>query len=284
LISASQQTIDRIERLLSLNCPSPEEHLNELSGLLADQGETERHAQLRLLAVDIDDLVAQSRWHLGQTLLLFEVAPQALESLPLDDPLEASIRDSGVPTAALLLLRSYVRDADKVLYSDLEESRRGGTVGGWIFHMMIDSAIFRIIGAMDRMALLLWIVAALPMTDESGRQERVYFRSRKLGRIRDAVPCEELEQLVQIASGPLWEYALSYRDGLSHSAKQYSIIAGSLPAHEWFGPDGQRHDVVSDKWDADNLFALGRATYDQLLQALPLTVSFCRKQLQDERS
>lgn len=284
MISASRQILDRVERQLALNCPSPEEHLNGLSGLLTDQADTERHAQLRLLGIDIDDLIAQARWHLGQALLLFEVAPQALEALPLDDPLEASIRDSGVPTPVLLLLRSYVRDADKVLYSDLEESRRGGTVGGWIFHMMIDSAIFRIIGAMDRTALFLWIVAKLPVTDKSGRQERVYFRSRKLARIRDAIPCEELEQLIQLASGPLWEYALSYRDGFSHSAKQYSIIAGSLPAHEWIGPDGQRHVVISDKWDAESLFALGRATYDQLLQALPLTVSICRTQLQDEQS
>ena len=279
MINATTEVYQRVEQQLAANFPSPEGDLNTLCLLLARLDESVRSAQLRLLAVDIDDLVAQARWHLGQSLLLLEVVPDALRTAVAEDDIQESIQQNGMPTSALLLLRPYIKDADKVLFRDLSEPRRGGTVAGWLFHMMIDSAVFRTIAAMDRIALLLWIVAGLPVSDKHGRPSRVYFRSGKIAAMQRALPSAQVDSLLQIAAGPLWEYVLAYRDGLSHSAKMYSRIAGSLPAHEWVGQEGARFVQLADKWDAELLFALGRGTYDQLLQAMPLMTAICQAQL-----
>jgi hypothetical protein len=279
MIGATPEVYERIERQLAANCPSPEGDLNTLSLLFAGLDESERSARLRLLAVDIDDLVAQARWHFGQSLLLFEIAPDALKPAVSDEAMMVSIEENGMPSAVLLLLRPYIKDADKVLFRDLSEPRRGGTAAGWLFHMMLDSALYRTIAAMDRIALVLWILAGLPISDSQGRPSRVYFRSRKVAAIGRAIPSEHASRLLQLASGPLWEYVLAYRDGLSHSAKAYSRIAGSLPAHEWIGQAGTRFVQPADKWDAELLFALGRGTYDQLLQAMPLMTAICQAQL-----
>jgi len=57
-----------------------------------------------------------------------------------------------MPSTCLLLLRGYVAQAEQIFYSDLSQPRRNGTVAGWIYHMMIDDAIYRVIAALDRLA------------------------------------------------------------------------------------------------------------------------------------
>jgi len=228
--------------------------------------------------IDIDDLISQARWNIGQALLLIELFPQLIAQIEIpEDPIEKIVSENEIPAKALLLLRGYIAGADKVLYSDLSQNRRGGTVAGWIYHMMIDNAIYRVIAALDRLAQILWYAAKLPVHYKSGERVKVYFRSGKMAKINDALQSEYSKKLVNIASNPLLEYVIGYRDGFAHDMKIYSRVAGTRPIDEWVDADGQRIIIRHDKWDGESLFALANATYHQLIDALQPAIEICEK-------
>jgi hypothetical protein len=175
-----------------------------------------------------------------------------------------------MPAGAQLLLREGIVEADRVLYNDLSTPRRGGTVGGWIFHMMIDNTVFRAISILDRLANILWYVADLPM-------ERVYFRSGKIAKLHRAICSDETVHLLRIADGELLNFIISYRDGLTHNKKAYSRISGFIPLELWKDKTGHLVVWKEDTLDAEMLFALGRASYRQFIEALGHCVSICEK-------
>lgn len=268
MFSSNDELLSKVEEQLKKNCPSPENELIRLSKIAASLPDDEAGARVRALVPDIDDLVAQARWNLGQALLLIELHPQIVDNTEPNDPIEKILNEKEMPSKSLLLLRGYIARADKILYSDLSQSRRSGTVAGWIYHMMIDDAIYRAIAALDRLAQILWIVAKLP-------KENVYFRSKKMTRIDNVLSNEHSKQLLKIASGKLLEFVIGYRDGFSHDMKVYSKVAGVRPVDEWIGSDGKRFLIKHDKWDGDTLFALANATYHQLTDALIAATEIC---------
>lgn len=230
----------------------------------------ERGAFLRRVALDVDDLSSQIRWHLGQALLLMELHPE-IRAAGQDDELPMSqIR---MPSAAQLLLRGYVAQANQVLFQDLSQNWRGGTAAGWIFHMMIDSAVYRALSALDRLAVLAWYAAGLP-------EERIYFRSRKIARVDRALSSPDSKALLGIAERPVLELITSYRDGFSHTQKAYSRIAGFPPADSWTTAEGHRVLMRPDGWDADHLLALANAGFAQFRDALPHVVAICQAKWQ----
>ena len=263
----SEETLLRIQKKLDLNCPSPESNLVKLGQCVATLPDGEGAAKLRRLVFDIDDLTAQIRWHLGQALLLMDIQPDILNAGEDDNPM---IKGMGMATGAQLLLRGYIIESDRVLYDDLSTPRRGGTVGGWIFHMMIDGAVYRAISALDRLATILWHAAELPM-------ERIYFRSGKIKKLHKAICSNETARLLQIAEGKLLNFIIDYRDGLTHSAKAYSRASGFTPSEQWKDKDGRLVVWHESAWNAEILFALGCASYLQFTDALEPSVSICEK-------
>jgi hypothetical protein len=262
-----EETLLKIQHELDLNCPPPESDLIRLGQCVATLPDSEESAKLRRLVTDIDDLVAQIRWHLGHALLLMDSLPDILKAGEDDDDI---IKDLGIPTGAQLLLRGHISDANRVLYDDLSTPRRGGTVGGWVFHMMVDSAVYRAVSALDRLATLLWYAAELPV-------EPIYFRSGKLKKLHAAICCDETAHLLKIAEGKLLNLIIDYRDGLTHRTKAYSRASGFTPSERWKDKNG-RQVIWDDKaWDVETLFALGRASYLQLTEALGPGVSVCEK-------
>jgi hypothetical protein len=258
----------KIQKELELNCPSPESNLVTLGQCVATLPDSEGSAQLRHYVLDIDDLTAQIRWHLGQALLLMDSQPAILKAGEDDDDL---IKSYGIPTGVELLLRSNISNADRVLYDDLSTPRRGGTVGGWIFHMMIDSAVYRTVSVLDRLMTVLWYAAELPM------KERIYFRSGKVKKLNAAICSDETAHLLKIAEGKLLKLIIDYRDGLTHNTKAYSRASGFTPSEEWKDENGRRVIWHENAWDAERLFALGRASYLQFTEALEPSVSICKK-------
>jgi hypothetical protein len=271
--SSDDEILYKIEEQLQKNCPSPENELIRLSKIAATLPDDETSARIRALVIDIDDLTAQTRWNLGQALLLMELHPQILENPEPKDLVEKIINEKEMPSKSILLAREFVARADKIFYSDLSQSRRSGTVAGWVFHMMIDDAIYRGIAALDRVAQILWLVAKLP-------KDRVYFRSKKISKVDNIIKNEYSKQLLDIASGKLLENIIGYRDGFSHEMKVYSKVAGVRPTDEWIGSDGKRYIIKHETWDGDTLFALANATYHQLTDALKPTVEICNNYLE----
>lgn len=268
------EILKKAEEQLRKNCPSPENELIRLSNIAADLPDDEIGGRIRALVFDIDDLIAQTRWNLGQALLLIELYPQIVDNTKPSDPVENIISENGIPLKSLLLLRGYIAHPEKIFFSDLSQPRRGGTVAGWLYHMMIDDAIYRSIAALDRLAQILWLIAKLP-------KGNVYFRSGKMTTINALLNNKYSKELLDIASGKLLNYIIEYRDGLSHEMKVYSKAAGAQPFDEWSGSDGRRFVIKHDKWDGDTLFALANATYHQLTDALIPTTEICDEFLKE---
>lgn len=279
MLGHDEATVRKVEEQLRNNCPSPEDQLTRLSSIVADLPETQEGAHLRHLVLDIDDLTAQARWNLGQALLLMETQPHILDKHKTENRPEEVISEDVMTSDILLMLRGYIKEADRVLFSDLAEPRRSGTAAGWIFHMMIDNAIYRVLAILDRLAHILWYAAKLPTQLKNGEPVRVYFRSRKISKIDGAIGSEHSRALLEIAKGRVLTYAIGYRDGLMHDKKVYSKIAGAQPSDRWTTPDGEHLMLRHEQWEADLLFALGNATYHQLLRALQPAMAICEERL-----
>ena len=261
-----KNTLTFVEKQLNVNCPPPESLLIKLSHIVAYLPKDEQSTRIRRFALDTDELISEVRWHLGQALLLMKTHPHILKAE--EDENEFAIKE--IPTDVQHLLRGFMRQPEKVLYNDLSESRRGGTVAGWIFHMMIDSSVYRAIAALDRIAHILWSAAELS-------EDRIYFRSKKVKKLDEIFDCPESHELLKIAESPLFELIINYRDGLAHYAKLYAHFSSTPPVDMWTTPNGKEVISKPGKWDADLFFALGNAAFHQVIEALTFAVSICEK-------
>lgn len=265
MFGADGQLLEKAQARLDIYCPSPEADIVKLSKIAAFMPDNADGARLRRWVLDIDDLIAQMRWHLGCVLLLKEMYP-ALGTENKED----WVAKHGVPSTGALLLREFIVDPTTVLYEDLTTPRRGAQVAGWILHMMVDSAVYRGIAVLDRMAHILWCAAGLP----SGR---VYFRPKNMRRIAESLKSEETSALADIAEQEITDFVLKYRDGLTHDLKVYSRLAGFALADVLEDSQGKKVYTSPDPWDADQLFALGNVTYKAVVTALSLSVRVCEK-------
>ncbi|MCK6463180.1 MAG: hypothetical protein L6Q29_05195, partial [Candidatus Pacebacteria bacterium] len=96
--SSDDEILHKIEEQLQKNCPSPEDELIRLSKIAATLPDDETSARIRALVIDIDDLTAQTRWNLGQALLLMELHPQILENPEPKDLVEKIINEKEMPS------------------------------------------------------------------------------------------------------------------------------------------------------------------------------------------
>lgn len=258
--------LNKMEEGLKKICPAPENCLIKLGQIAGYMPKTEESAKIRRFILDIDELISEVRWHLGQALLLMENQPHILHIGEDDD----EIAKDGLLTSVQLLLRGFIKRPDRIFYEKLNESRRGGTVAGWIFHMMIDSSIYRSIAILDRVAHVLWYAAELP-------SERIYFRSKKVEKIDSSLKLPESRKLVEIANGKIFNFLIDYRDSLTHNMKAYSRISGSLPIDDWISDNGKQIYKYNREWDAERMFALGNTAYHQVLDVLKYFVLICEK-------
>lgn len=180
------------------------------------------------------------------------------------------IKGKGMPSSVHLLLRDYIVDSERVMFHDLTESWRGGTVAGWIYNSLIDSALYRTLAALDRVAHILWILTGL-------KKENIYFRSRKLEKIHAKIQMKETSDLIDIAKSPLYEFLLSYRDGFSHDNKFYSRIAGYPPEDIYTDHEGNLVTVTNASLDAEYLLALGNAAYSNLNMVMSAFSNICKE-------
>ena len=272
---------EHIQYGLDLNYPSPEEDLIGLSKAVAYSPESQPYIEVRFLVLEVDDLILQLRWHIGQALLLLKRYPQITEE-EADEGVEAHLDVlpvKEIPTRSRLLLRGYIARPERVLFTDLTENWKGGTVAGWIYHMMIDDAIARSLAILDRLARITSLVANVLFTND-----KVYFRSKKLAIIHKALNTPETQRLVEIAQSEVFDLLLNYRDGWNHERLVYSAIAGHPPVDTSFDFSGQYIRISSDQLTGELLFALVRAAYDQVLQTLHEVRLICEQKVPNDRN
>jgi len=267
LFNPSAEILRWAENQLNDRFPMPESEIVRLSKVLAQPDVLTREAaQLRSYAAAIDDLIAETRWHAFQALTIWAQFPQITEPPEDDNPFYRL----GIPADVRLMLRPFVARADQILYDDPLANRKGGTHAGWVFQMLLDGVIYRVVAALDRLANILWVLAKLG-------KGRPYFRTGKLKRIHQELNCEESKRLCELASSELMDFVLGYRDGFTHEVKPVSITAQFPPAYEIEMPDGQIVVLEQSAWHGTHLLALCDASYHLLLSALEDTCAICER-------
>lgn len=267
MIVAPTDILEKVQLILDKNCPPPEEDFALLGKSIASRPLDDLTGEVTRSAADTENLVDEMRWHIAQALLLWELYPD-LDKIGESD--NEMLKTIGFPGFAPLILRKYTRDATKVLYSDLSTTRKGGSVSGWIFQMMIDNSVYRSIAALDRIARILWVIAG-------GLPERVYFRSKQLVQIHNRVNEPESQELLAIAERDAVALLLDYRDGFTHDRKFCSRIAGFPVTHAIGIEDGRPQYERPTNIRIDDLFALANAGYHQVIDALSQLTKLCLK-------
>lgn len=278
----------KAQQELDLNCPSPEKDIVRLSTTLAFSPETQQYSEIRFLVLEVDNLISQLRWHIGQAFLLLELYPEIAEDREYIDMLEQfavgnlppedlsqfhSILE--MPLKSLLLLRGITsRYAHQVLFTDFSQrlKLREGTIAGWIFHMMIDNSVARAISILDRLAKITCLVAGLQIN-------KVYFRSRILTSIGQQLNVSEAEKLVKLSESESYQYLLKYRDGWTHDNMAFARFVGILPTDAYINPSSKTVQIKGDKWTADTLLILAQIAYDHVVAALHEVASICEQKV-----
>jgi len=266
-----QSLLQDIQAELDAKCPSPEEDLGILCEAVANTPNTARYVDMRSLAFEIDDLIAQVRWHLGQMLLLVRAYPEML--VEHDDQF---FWDSVIEVSSLLRIRRAIREPELVMFAEPMYKRpgRGGIAGMWILQMLLDSSIARSISIMDRMAKMVSLVAEVYF-------DKYYFRSKKLERVHQKLAMPETRALVDLSLTPIFDYLLKHRDGSSHDKKTvHAILSGFIPVDRQFDVAGNQMTAsgISVVTPGD-MCSLANAAYQQVLAGLHLIASICQQRI-----
>lgn len=278
MINQPTDNLDEEQTILDVNCPYPQEDLVKLAQALAYSPHEQQYSEIRFLALEVDDLITQLRWHIGQALFLLRKYPQISEEVISDDTdVETGLPplSKEMPTQVKLLLREYVARPEQVFFHDLSENMKGGTVAGWIFHMMIDNAVARSLAIMDRLAKIVSLVGNVAF-------DKVYFRSGKLSVIHRDMQMPETKRLLDISDNVLFKFLVSYRDDWNHEQLTFSSVTGFAPVDNYINSSGQDVSVLSKQLSGQELFALARAAYDQVIQALHEVRLVCEQKVPKE--
>jgi hypothetical protein len=270
------QDIEDIQDALDRNFPSPEEDLTRIAESLGSSpSSSQRYTEIRFLQFEVDSLIPQLRWHIGQALSLFNSYPQIAD----EEQYSTSNPYPGLPTRAHFLLRRYIANSEQVLFATFSEDWRGGTVAGWIFHMMVDDAIARSIAILDRLARIASLVA-----DISFDNNRVYFRSKKLSKIHEKLRMPETQKLVDLSKDESFDLMLDYRDGWNHEKLAYSKIAGLPPVDGYTAASGQEVRIQGTEWTGYYLLALVKTAYHRVVEVLHEVSIICEQKAPNDRS
>lgn len=249
--------------------PLPQDALDRLAEYGIQTSEDAEGAEIRRLVLEIEELVIQTRWHLGQAMLIWRAYPQLWT--PTDG--DRLLAEHGIATGAQLLLRHYRRDTSRLFYANAaERAANGGTAGGWALHMLVDNTIYRSLAVLDRVAGLLCIASGVRFNNG-----KAYFRSKKMQVIRDAVGPELGDPLVELADSEGLVFLTDYRDGVAHTRRPTSWVSGIPAVDAWFGPDAVLELTDTVDWGADELIAIGLMAYDVACRGLRAAVPICER-------
>jgi len=263
---AYSDKIKTAQEKLDADCPSADKTIISLCKLFHTDilRWNKKDANIAKAIVEVDELIKQLRWHYGQALLIKEIYP-SVEKFDMKN----SPKYEDLPAQIILDLRQLVT-SNIVIFEDYDANWFGGTAAGWIFHMMIDNTMIRLISAFDRIAALLFLVSDTPM-------EKIYFRSGKMRSLHEKLHMNETQKLLNISSSAEFnKFFISYRDNIIHTKSAFSRMAGFIPTSPYF-EDGELRETHDLYWDTEMLPKLVSAGYKVLSDVLDLAVSVCSK-------
>jgi hypothetical protein len=242
--------IARVEALLKEHHPWPQRELSILGDLAVNApGGLKRFVDFRRIVLDIEGLVQDTRWAVGNGLLMLRVYPEISD--PLSD-VEDQYDHLGIPAKVHLLISGFLADRERVIFQDVLERQPGGKrVGAWMIRILADHAVTSNIAVLDRLSHLLILAA-----DVDPPRNRMYFRSGKFELLRDKHGVPISDSLIRLAEGEELTFLLDYRDGLAHTVRLNSAALGAASVDEYFDESGQVQRIRSANWSSEELLGI----------------------------
>ncbi len=252
-------------------------HLSEITteGLTAPLGVPPRfglpHEFRDALAdaiVDLGDLVDEIRFS-GAMAELFIADYEKRGPIPTEtDDERKRLRDLGMPIDAIALLRAYFAPPPEpaTLFLDPHRQLSGERfLSLWFAGQLIDSALFRLVAALDRLASMLWAGARVPFADSKGRPRHPAFRSRDLKIVAPSYPANEMEVLLGLTKHELFDLLMKIRNEFTHSRRVLSELHGHYRIGYRVGPTPERERIVQ-ALDRQTHLAILLAAYNEILR------------------
>jgi hypothetical protein len=262
LDETQEAEIERVEELLREHNPWPEGDLSRLSKVAADTPDSEqRFAEYRRTVLDIDSLLQDARWGVGNALLMIRGFPNL--AAPLSD-VESRFDHIGIPARVHLLISGLIVDRDRVIFRDPMERQPGGkTVGRWMVRLLCDHVVNCSIAVLDRLAQLLVLGHGV-----AAPRNRMYFRTGKLEVLRSELGLPIPDRLLEIAGGEELEFLLSYRDGMAHTQRVNTTALGVAAVDEYVDATGESVRVRAADWSPEELLGISLMAFTATCDAL----------------
>lgn len=225
---------------------------------------------------DLADLIDEIRFSGALAALLIADHTLQQREAELDDD-RAQARENALPVEAMALLRNYfaAMPMPATLFEDPHTPMAGQRVlSRWFAGQLIDSALFRLVAGLDRLAVLLTSAAGKRFAVGKDGLRYPAFRAGDLEKLKSAYPEALWEKVRALTDHPLFKFLMDARNGFTHSRRLYSELHGHYRI-VYGVPDiaGEERDLsVQEGIDPAMHLAVLLATYNEILRpAIGLT-------------
>jgi hypothetical protein len=227
-------------------------------------GETPEHGRVYIDAyLDLFRLLEEMRFETALALLLMMdhgAKMQKGEAPPFPD------QERVIPAEALALLLRFMREPPRPdrLFTDRLASMSGSRIlADWFAAQLIDGVLFRAVAACDRLAIMLWTRARVPLVGKQGRERHPAFRGFWLDQLADIYQASEhWPELRGFADRNEFARAKEIRDGFTHRRRRPSQLHGEMLVT--FAGD----KTVTLGMDGEEHLALAFQAYNEIVRPL----------------
>jgi len=217
--------------------------------------------------VELSALLDEIRFSGAFAGLLIEDYEQiAADDQPSDEAAgRQELGEVGMPITAFALLTPYFAPTPgpHTLFTQPHVRLAGDRVlSQWFAGQLIDASLVRVVAALDRVAIILWASAGMPIPVGKGTSHPA-FRRFYLRQLAGHYPDTDLTQVLKLTEHELYRVLVSVRNGFTHSKRIMSELHGHYRvAYEAADPRG----VVTQAIDKRTHLAILLACYNEVLR------------------
>jgi hypothetical protein len=135
-----------------------------------------------------------------------------------------------MPAEALALLLRFMREApspDELFHDPYATISGNRVLVDWFAAQLLDSVLFRALAACDRLAILLWTRAEIPLRGKAGHERHPAFRGWWLDQLVDVYgDCDRWSELRGFVDRADFKLVKEMRDGFTHSRRRPAHLHG----------------------------------------------------------
>jgi hypothetical protein len=219
--------------------------------------------------VELSTLLDEVRFSGALAALFIRDYEMTAEAAQKSEPEPDDLPRLGMPIEALALLSPYLAPLPPpiTLFQQPHIQLAGNRVLSLSFAgQLIDSALFRAVAALDRLATMLWCSSGIPLPLDHGRVRHPAFRGGDLRTLQSAYMLGEFTRLQELLKHPLFELLLEVRNGFTHASRPLSALHGYYRVGYHTGADMGAKGEIREAMNRQTHLAILLASYVEVLR------------------